>query len=132
MLAAAPTRRARRLRARSGCIELARNKPEDKEATYNYRFSIATNGSADGAGAPTYPLSERVKYWCGVFNDSLKECVALKPNSDMGLCQLVRLLYRYGTLPAALGRDGDLTWRRRLPPDDTFTHVLRRAGDGGR
>ena len=71
-----------------------------------------------------YRLSERVKYWSGVFHHSLKECVALKPNSDMGLCQLVRLLYRYGTLPQGMGADGDLTWRRRLPPDETFSRFF--------
>ena len=79
-----------------------------------------------------YRLSERVKYWSGVFHNSLKECVALKPNSDMGLCQLVRLLYRYGTLPQGMGSDGDLTWRRRVPPDETFSRFFAAAGDGGR
>lgn len=118
MLSAAPTRPAGR-EVDVRLIELTRKKPEDERATYSFRLSIATNGSAMGPVAD-YALSERVKYWCGVFNDSLKECVALKPNSDMGLCQLVRLLYRYGTLPAEMGSDRDLTWRRRLPPDDTF------------
>ena len=100
-----------------------KEKPEDKEATYTYRFSIATNGSAMGPVAD-YRLSERVKYWSGVFHHSLKECVALKPNSDMGLCQLVRLLYRYGTLPQGWAPTRDLTWRRRLPPDETFTRFF--------
>ena len=54
----------------------------------------------------SFGLSQSVKYWAGVIHCSLRECLALKPNSDMGLCQLVRLLYRYGTLPASL-RFGD-------------------------
>lgn len=122
MLAAAPTRPAGQA-VDVRMIELTKRNPEDKEATYTYRFSIATNGSAMGPVAD-YRLSERVKYWSGVFHNSLKECVALKPNSDMGLCQLVRLLYRYGTLPQGMGTDRDLTWRRRLLPDETFTRFF--------
>ena len=104
-------------------IDLIKEKPEDEEAKYIYRFSIATNGSPMGPVAD-YRLSERVKYWSGVVNHSLKECVALKPNSDMGLCQLVRLLYRYGTLPQGMGSDGDLTWRRREPPNEMFSRFF--------
>lgn len=94
-----------------------------KEKGYRYRFSIATNGSVMGP-VFDFRLSEKVKYWSGVFHDSLRECVVLKPNSDMGLCQLVRLLYRYGTLPQGMGTDRDLTWRRRLLPDETFTRFF--------
>jgi hypothetical protein len=83
--------------------------------------SIATNGAAMGP-VRHYPWSTRLKYWCGVFNDPLRECVSLKPNSDMGLCQLVRLLYRYGPLPAALGESP--AWRTRAAPDDTFTRFF--------
>jgi len=104
-------------------LELSKKNPDDEEETYTYRFSIATNGSPMGPVA-NCPLSERVKYWSGVFHNSLKECVALKPNSDMGLCQLVRLLYRYGTLPQGMGTDRELTWRRRLPPDETFSRFF--------
>ena len=80
-----------------------------------------------------FPLSERVKYWSGVIHDSLKECVALKPNSDMGLCQLVRMLYRYGTLPQSLmGAIGTSRGAGELPPDDTFTPIRRATrSDGG-
>ena len=102
-------------------FELWKEKPEDKD--YMYRFGIATNGSPMGPVA-NYRLSERVKYWSGVIRHSLQECVALKPNSDMGLCQLVRVLYRYGTLPQAMRVDGDLTWRRRVAPDDTFSRFF--------
>ena len=101
MLTAAPIRPAGQA-VEVRIIELSKEKPEDKEAKYSYRFSIATNGSPMGPVAD-YRLSERVKYWSGVIHHSLKECVALKPNSDMGLCQLVRLLYRYGTLPQGMG-----------------------------
>jgi hypothetical protein len=127
MLAAAPTRRAGDS-VDVKLLELAKNKPEDKRASYSFWFSVATNGSPMGRVA-AFPLSERVKYWCGAIHDSLKECVALKPNSDMGLCQLVRILYRYGTLPQSLGSDGDLTWRRRLRPDDTFTKFVGQRMD---
>jgi hypothetical protein len=122
MLATAPARPAGR-DVNVRLLELAKKRPEDERATYSYRFSIASNGSPMGPVAD-YRWSERVKYWCGVFHHSLKECVALKPNSDMGLCQLVRLLYRYGTLPQGMGSDRDLTWRRRLPPDETFSRFF--------
>jgi len=104
-------------------LELRKEKPEDNDAKYMYRFSIATNGSPIGPVAH-YRLSERVKYWSGVIHHSLKECVALKPNSDMGLCLLVRLLYRYGTLPQRMRVEGDPTWRRRVAPDDTFSRFF--------
>ena len=130
MLTAAPTRPASEA-VDVRLIDLVKEKPEDKEATYTYRFSIATNGSPMGPVAD-YRLSERVKYWSGVFHHSLKECVVLKPNSDMGLCQLVRLLYRYGTLPQGMGSDGDLTWRRRAAARRNIQPVLRRAGESGR
>jgi hypothetical protein len=99
-------------------LELTKDKPDDKEANYRYLFSIATNGSTMGPVTAFQP-SARVAYWSNVFAFALKECIALKPNSDMGQCQLVRLLYRYGTLPAGVGDDDRLDWRRRLPPDDT-------------
>ena len=104
-------------------LDLRKDKPEDKEAKYHYQFSIETNGSPMGAVA-NYRLSERVKYWSGVIHDALMECVALKPNSDMGLCQLVRVLYRYGTLPELMRVDGDPKWRRRAAPDETFNRFF--------
>ena len=100
-----------------------KEKPEDKEAKYTYRFSIATNGSPMGPVA-NFRLSERVKYWSGVIHHSLKECVALKPNSDMGLCQLVRLLYRYGTLPQGMGATATSPGAGELPPDETFSRFF--------
>lgn len=125
MLAAAPTRPAGRA-VDGRIIELTKEKLEDEEAKYTYRFFIATNGSPM-APVADYRLSERVKFWSGVFHKPLKECVALKPNSDMGLCQLVRLLYRFGVLPQGMGTDSDLTWRRRLPPDETFSQFFAQA-----
>ena len=109
-------------------LDLRKDKSEDKEAKYHYQFSIETNGSPMGPVA-NYRLSERVKYWSGVIHDSLMECVALKPNSDMGLCQLVRVLYRYGTLPESMRVDGDPKWRRRAAPDGPTPRRARRRRD---
>ncbi|MBC2932947.1 hypothetical protein [Nocardioides sp. zg-1228] len=95
-------------------IRLADNQ-EDKDFHY---LSVATNGAAMGP-VRDYPWSTRMKYWVGVYNDPLRECIGWKPNSDMGLCQLVRLLYRYGPLPASFGPTP--AWRTRAVPDDTFT-----------
>ena len=93
-----------------------------KSTVDGYHFqSIATNGAAMGP-VRDYPWSSRVKYWAGVVNNPLGECVGLKPNSDMGLCQLVRLLYRYGPLPASLGLGPE--WRKRTVADDTFTRFF--------
>jgi hypothetical protein len=103
-------------------LELAK-RPTDGSATYRYEPALRTSGSPMGP-VNAFRLSDRVKYWTGVFHDPLRECVALKPDSDMGLCQLVRMLYRYGTLPAGLGADSDLTWRKRAAPDDTFDRFL--------
>lgn len=104
-------------------VELRRDKPQDTEEKYFYEPSLATVQSAM-AKAEDFALSRRTKYWTHVLQDALKECVVLKPNSDMGQCLLVRLCYRYGTLPADLGGGADLTWRRRTAPDETFTKFL--------
>ena len=130
MLTATPTRPASEA-VDVRILELAKEKPEDKEAKYRYRFSIATNGSPMGPVAD-YRLSERVKYWSGVFHHSLKECVALKPNSDMGLCQLVRLLYRYGTLPQGMGTRRRPHVAPAAAAGRNVQPVLRRAGEGDR
>jgi len=123
MLAAASTRPASDA-VDVRLVELVKKKPEDKN-----RLGIGTNGSPLGPVAD-FRLSQRVRYWAGVIHNPLEECVVLKANSDMGLCQLVRLLYRYGSLPEALGADADLTWRRRKPPDETFTAFFAaRAAD---
>lgn len=108
-------------------LELRKDKPEDKEAKYFYELSLATAASAMGR-VEDFTLSGRTKYWAKVVHDPLKECVALKLNSDMGQCLLVRLCYRYGTLPADLGTDAALTWRRRKTPDETFTKFLTERG----
>ena len=104
-------------------LDRAKKKPEDKDLSYIYRPSLRTSGSPLGP-VTAFRLSERTKYWTGVFHNPLKECVVLKANSDMGLCQLVRLLYRYGTLPSTLGADSDLTWRTRTAPDETFAQYF--------
>lgn len=110
-------------------LELAKQKPEDKEATYRFRLSVATNGAPMGP-VTAYPLSKRVSYWAGVMYDPLGECVGLKPSSDMGLCQLVRLLYRYGPLPSRFAAGTTPAWRTRTPPDDRFTRFVEaRAAD---
>ena len=118
MLAATPVRPASDA-VKVRLLELKKEKPEDKEAKYQYILSIATNGAAMGPVEKFTP-SGRLAYWARAFGPALKECITLKPNSDMGLCQLVRMVYRYGTLPAGLGADDQLKWRRRLLPDATY------------
>ncbi|WP_314616000.1 hypothetical protein [Streptomyces stackebrandtii] len=110
-------------------LDLAKQKPEDAEATYRHRHSVATNGAPMGP-VHAFPLSRRVAYWSGVVHPSLGECLCLKPNSDMGLCQLVRLLYRYGPLPSGLAPGTTPRWRERKPPGEEFTRFMEdRAAD---
>ena len=104
-------------------VDLRKVKPEDEESMYFYDPMLTTNGAAK-VRPVDFPFSTRVGYWAKVVEGSLKECVALKPNSDMGLCLLVRMIYRYGTLPDALGAGQDLPWRRRKPPDETYTAFM--------
>ncbi|MFF0476567.1 hypothetical protein [Streptomyces sp. NPDC004284] len=91
---------------------------------YGYRFSVAVGG---GSMTPVTasPSSPRLAYWSGVIHKPLGECVGLKPNSDMGLCQLVRILYRYGPLPSRLVAGTTPRWRTtRTPPDERFTRFV--------
>lgn len=104
-------------------LDLRKKNKDDERASYVYEPSLRTSGSPMGP-VTAFPFSDRVEYWTGVFHDPLRECVTLKADADMGLCQLVRMLYRYGTLPAGLGADSDLTWRTRKAPDDTFDRFL--------
>jgi hypothetical protein len=102
----------------------------EKRATWGYTPSLKTSGWPMGPVA-AFPHTERAKYWMGVFHDPLRECVALKADSDMGLCQLVRMLYRYGTLRPGLGADKDLTWRARSAPSATFDRFFAGIAEEG-
>src|SRR5690606_9146857 len=94
MLAASSARPASSA-VRVGLLRLARQNEADDQALYQYEPTISTGGAPGAKPAE----GSRSAYWAKVFEGPLKECVALKPNSDMGLCQLVRILYRYATLP---------------------------------
>ncbi|MGF6853953.1 hypothetical protein [Paraburkholderia sp. CI3] len=93
---------------------------DGKSTTFKYDvIQIETNGYPMGA-ADRFPFSPGVGYWCGVFKGSLGEVYVSKANSDMGLCSILRVIYQLGTLPAGLGADADLAWRRRQPPGAEF------------
>ena len=106
-------------------VSLLDKKPNDdgKDFTYQYNFKIQTNGFPLGDVAK-FPFSEKVKYWAGIFKSSLGEVYMDKANSDMGLCLLMRVLYLYGALPAALGTDECMEWRKRNAPNETFTNFF--------
>ncbi len=99
------------------------NEDGEKETHYAYAPALETKGSPMARIAAS-GLPERTQYWTGVFFGSLKECIALKPDSDMGLAHLVRLLYLYGTLPEGFDADSDLAWRKRATPDAKFEQFL--------
>lgn len=103
-------------------VELVRR---DGDGKYQFEPRL---GMARGEPTPL-PEGSRVRYWADVVGSSLKECVALKANSDMGLCQLVRILYRYGTLPDALDAGRTPSWRDRSGPGPTYDEFMaaRRA-----
>lgn len=100
-------------------LDQYKKNPTDQTLTWRFLPSIATSGYAMGP-VTAFPLSQKVKYWTGVMFNEMKEASILKANSDMGNCQLTRLLYRYGPIRDALGSDAQLTWRVRNPPDATF------------
>ena len=100
-------------------LDQIKKDPKDETATWRYLPSIQTSGYAMGP-VTDFPLSDKVKYWTGVMLNAMKEASVLKANSDMGNCQLVRLLYRYARIPDTVGTDAQLAWRVRLAPDATF------------
>jgi len=86
---------------------------------YTYTPRIATAGQALKDMA-SFTDSSRVPYWKAVIDLDVKEAACLKANSDMGMCQLVRALYLYGSLPSTLGSDSQLTWRGIPAPTGQF------------
>jgi hypothetical protein len=101
----------------------------DNSTTYTKDIRVQTAGYPM-APLDQFPYSERLKYWVGVMKSSLDEVYVNKPNADMGLCHIMRIIYLYGTLPAAFGSDADLTWRKGTAPDDAFAKFFDlRAGE---
>lgn len=96
--------------------------------TYKYEISIQTPGYPMALVAD-FPSSKSVQYWTGVVKNSLGEVYVNKPNADMGLCHIMRTLYLLGTLPASLGSDAELTWRRRTAPDEIFAKFFAKKGE---
>jgi hypothetical protein len=127
---AEPTRRAGDS-VKVSILDRHKKKPADKDPSWDYRMQLQTSGSPMGP-VSAFGLSDAVRRWAGVIHNPLGEAACLKANSDMGNCQLVRLLYLYGTLPAALGSDADLRWRTRTAPGDTFAAFFeQKAADPG-
>jgi hypothetical protein len=100
-------------------LEAYKKQPTDKTASLRYVPAVQTAGYPMGP-VSAFPFSQLLKYWTSVIKDPLGEVCMLKANADMGLCQLVRLLYLHGTLPAASGGSATPAWRERRNPDDLF------------
>jgi hypothetical protein len=96
--------------------------------TYKYEISIQTPGSPMGP-VESYRFSDPLKYWSGIVKHALGEVYVNKPNADMGLCLVMRIVYLLGALPATLGTEADLTWRKRSAPDDNFTSFFAKMGE---
>lgn len=94
------------------------------EITFDYTWNIRvqTDGTAvDAMGrqprAADYPFSRATRYWTNVVDSALAEVYLLKPDSDMGLCTLTRMLYLFGTIPEkAFPVETVREWRHRTPP----------------
>lgn len=85
----------------------------------NYSFVIKDARTVPPVRADEH-RSFKVRYWSKVINDSLKEVYVSKPDSDMGLCLLIRMLYLFGTIPPTVtpdraGRPGG-GWSDQSPP----------------
>jgi hypothetical protein len=102
--------------------------PDIVTFTYRYDINIQTMGYPMGP-VDKFPFSESVKYWTGVVKFSLGEAYVSKPNADMGLCHIIRTIYLFGTLPATLGSDADLVWRKRTAPDESFAAFFAKKGE---
>ena len=105
--------------------------PDGKTRTYQYDIQIQTSGFPMKP-VDQFPFSESVKYWMDVLHLSLGEVYVSKPNADMGLCHIMRTVYLLGTLPSTLGKDDELTWRKRPVPDDNFAAFFTKKSDDPR
>lgn len=104
---------------------------DDNKLKYRYEVKIRTTGFPLG-NAVDFPHSFKVGYWTRIVRSPLGEVIVHKPNSDMGLCMLMRLIYLFGDLPAALGAGQDLPWRKRTTPSPDLDEFFNlRAGEPG-
>jgi hypothetical protein len=102
---------------------------DGKSSTYQKGIQVETNGYPMGP-VEKFPFSSALAYWTNVVKDPLEEAYVSKANADMGLCSLMRVIYLFGTLPAGLGSDADLTWRKRQAPGTAFdTFFSQKAAD---
>jgi len=100
-------------------ISYEKDKYNIKVETYGYKFNDIS----------AYPFSHAVKYWVNSCHNSLLEVYLNKDNSDMGLCLIMRALYLYGTLPATMGTDEQLGWRKRQLPGSAFQEFFSKKKD---
>ncbi len=65
-----------------------------------------------------FPYSAKVRYWSRVVEASMRDVYASKPDSDMGLCLLIRMLYLFDTLPPEWN---SADWRKRKSETEKFS-----------
>ncbi|MEY2461500.1 MAG: hypothetical protein QOG30_3330, partial [Acidimicrobiaceae bacterium] len=118
-----------------GRVKLFDQTPDDDEdAKVKVKFAFAPHLVDSNPYRLTLDLGggRDFGYWGAVLHDALNEVACLKENSDMGLCQVVRILYLHGILPSTIGSDKDLRWRTRtLPADEFAAFVQGRAAAAG-
>jgi hypothetical protein len=101
---------------------------DGKSSKYQYDLQVETAGSPM-APVAQYSLCESVRYWAEVVRHPLGEVYVNKANADMGLCMVMRIVYMLGTLPATLGNDSELKWRKRKPPGDEFSAFFKKRSE---
>jgi hypothetical protein len=74
-------------------------------------------------GDPNGTFAPKAIYWLKLLDNPLREVFTLKANSDMGLTHIVRVLYRYGTLPLTFPRES-IRWRKRVFDDQQQAILL--------
>jgi hypothetical protein len=98
---------------------LAKEPNKDGVPAWKFDIRVAADGTPLGK-ATDYPSSHKVKYWSRVVSPALQEVYVNKPNSDMGLCLLVRMLYLFGTISPEVAAGDALRWRTRTAPGSEF------------
>lgn len=103
-------------------VSFLRERPDSSGWDFDILLSTHIAGSPGRLSffgrAVKFPYSAKVRYWARVIEASMREVYINKPDSDMGLCLLIRILYLFGTLPSDVGVPG---WRERKADDEKFT-----------
>ncbi|MEV6276721.1 hypothetical protein [Nocardia sp. NPDC051832] len=101
--------------------------PYADSPSHRFNAKVTVPPAADPVDAEAF--SGRMRYWSLAVHYPLAEVYVSKENSDMGLCQLIRMLYLFGTMPAHIPLEKHKRWRERSFPVAEFDEFFgSRAG----